>query len=1803
VLATLLIAGLLLPLIWLLPRASAAPTYPGQIGVGVSMGWNMPFVDTAKTLRPFELATGGVAPTDENGWPTSDARTVLWDMRPVEAWAGNVDDPEQFTPNMAGTYKLSFTGQATLGRVDGVFEVQNQRYDEASNTTTVDLVIPASADATNNIVFIDFSATKRMPSSPTGSGITNLRVIRPGYPANTDQVFHTPFLNALKSANFSTLRFMGWSETNNNHGDHPTRLEWSERKLPTDATQSPWGAKKDGGAWEHVIALSNTTGKDVWINVPVNATDDYVRQLATLVKSDLNPNLKVYIEYSNEVWNWSFPQATWNRLNAEAQGLNYIKGYAKRTAEISKLFAEVFGQSAMNNRVRVVNAWQVGWNPPDFQYNEQMEYINDNFGPPNQYVWGVAVAPYHNCEPVCKTGSPQEILDAMRASSDASVEARKKVKAVADTWQLPGGMLAYEGGSDTGGGDKTNVANKIAAERAPGMKDIMVRDLRDNWFPHGGGLFMYLEMTSGYNRYGSWGLTDDVTNPDRNAKFAAVRELLGNSPAPIGTAAPNTATPTGVPTTTATVEPTATEPTATATAEPSATATTTATTEPNPTGALRIDVGASTPFTDAAGQVWQVDTGFTGGGAFDRGNVAIAGTDNDRLYQTERFGMTGYALPLAKGAYTVKLHFAETYDGITAAGQRVFDVNVEGTPIANLDVFAESGGLNRALVKTVDVTVADGALTLAFTPKVQNTLLNALEIVPTGGSTPTAATATATTPPVTSTATVSATNGPAVTRLLLINADTNRAIGPLTEGATLDLATLPTRNLSVQALTNPTRVGSVRFDLDNGAKVQTENTAPYALAGDTRGDFLPWTPSAGAHSLTVTAHSGRAASGTPGAPITVRFTVTNGGAAPTATGTAAPTATGTAAPTATSVAATKTATSAPTATSTPAATAAATVTPTVAPASPTATSAPITGAQRWSDAATWGGSVPQAGQAVVVPVGKTVLMDVSPPALKSLQIDGTLIFDNKDLALSAGWIMLHGDGILRIGSEQQPFRNKATITLTATDSNENVMDMGTRGILLMGGALELYGVAPNVAWMKLNAHAEANATTLQLKDSVNWKAGDQLAIAPTDFYGVAETERLQIASVSGATVNLTGGVQKFRWGRLQYVTDEGMSLTPDPDFTPPATPFPTVLDQRAEVGNLTRNIVIQGADDDLWKNQGFGAHIMAMQGSEIKLDGVELRRVGQAGKMGRYPIHWHMLSYDSTGKELGDATGQFVRNSAIWDSQSRCITIHGTNGLTLRNNICYDIKGHAIFLEDAVERRNVIENNLTLKMRVPAKPLQKHDTEVFQGGPSGFWLTNPDNIVRGNAAADAQGNGFWMSFPRKPLGLSKNVKILPDRLPHGVFEDNVGHSTRAPAVMLEWVPTNDAGDLSPNKYIPTRDGGEDRYNENRVRFTLKRITTYKSLDGGYRNRVSWPDYIEWVAADNVGTVFAGAGDDGLITRSLIVSTSLNNRTPYPNPNEPPVAFASYHSTFDMKQNVLVNFPFVEGKSSGAFKTDDYYITAVDKGTISNPDNRLINSHPGYRTPPPNMRSDARPNDNWTLAGALWDPHGYWGPKGNYWTYDVPFLTSGASCQPVAPAGKNGVSCNGEYYGVDDFLTDFDTRRYSFKAPIEVIRQDERGAEIDKWTVADGDTSNMLGNMRHFAARPGGRYVLRFPGKPLPKRFEMTVTNAFRAGDSFVMAVSFDGRVTPSAYTVVGQHNRAGGTENAPASESKRIMTAAGSLAEVTSGPGDRFWQDTANNLVWFKYQGGLRASFEDGFAPNSDEDLYRARSVVIYAKP
>jgi hypothetical protein len=94
--------------------------------------------------------------------------------------------------------------------------------------------------------------------------------------------------------------------------------------------------------------------------------------------------------------------------------------------------------------------------------------------------------------------------------------------------------------------------------------------------------------------------------------------------------------------------------------------------------------------------------------------------------------------------------------------------------------------------------------------------------------------------------------------------------------------------------------------------------------------------------------------------------------------------------------------------------------------SPTASQPPVTVAplpgqnSNWSDPATWGGQLPGATAAVVIPAGRTVVLDRD-VQVANLRIEGALVFDRKNLNLSANWIAVTGNGILRIGEPSAPF--------------------------------------------------------------------------------------------------------------------------------------------------------------------------------------------------------------------------------------------------------------------------------------------------------------------------------------------------------------------------------------------------------------------------------------------------------------------------------------------------------------------------------------------------------------------------------------------------------------------------------------------------------------------------------------------------------------------------------------------------------------------------------------------------------------
>src|SRR5208283_5469120 len=151
-----------------------------------------------------------------------------------------------------------------------------------------------------------------------------------------------------------------------------------------------------------------------------------------------------------------------------------------------------------------------------------------------------------------------------------------------------------------------------------------------------------------------------------------------------------------------------------------------AVTSATPITSFAADSGGG-QYTSQSGVVYNADTYYSGG---TKGSTtaAITGTSDPTLYQTERYGNFSYSIPLADGSYNVTLKFAEIY--WTAAGERIFNVSMQGTQvISDLDIYSKVGK-NAAYDVTIPVTVTNGMLNISFTSVVDNAKVSALLVAP-----------------------------------------------------------------------------------------------------------------------------------------------------------------------------------------------------------------------------------------------------------------------------------------------------------------------------------------------------------------------------------------------------------------------------------------------------------------------------------------------------------------------------------------------------------------------------------------------------------------------------------------------------------------------------------------------------------------------------------------------------------------------------------------------------------------------------------------------------------------------------------------------------------------------------------------------------------------------------------------------------------------------------------------------------------------------------------------------------------------
>ena len=517
-----LAAALLASLLAVLP-AAGHERLGANLNLIADFTRNHEFVDVMRQAREFGSFAdpfNTVIPVGADGWPTGDFGVTL-----MAAQAG--------VAGLAGTYRVIFNGRATVtSAASGT--VGAASYDAASNETRMDFVFPADGDT----MALRFAVT---PGAATNA-VKNLRVIRPGFDPASHPTFTPAWLAHV--SRFRILRFMDWLSTNHRAN---SIVSWADRptrdKKPTDA---------EGARWETIVELANTVRRDPWINIPVRANDDYVRNLATLLRETLDPSLAVYVEYSNELWNGTFEQFAIHRDLAIAEAASptsvlrldgatdpnvwNFRRIGKRTKEFADIFASVYGPGALNNRVRIVLPGQMS---NSFVVAEGLDVVDRGLGTrPSSVFYAISGAPYIFPSATNDDSADEapgitvdQILQGIAAGvANAPQSYEYEPHAGLAAWY---GLkvLAYEGGFDTFGG--ANVAAKRLANLDPRIR-THCRRLLDDW--HAAGFEHFLWFNAGSASYdtpfGTWPLLEDLADPAKPKNQCMDDTLAAALPAP-----------------------------------------------------------------------------------------------------------------------------------------------------------------------------------------------------------------------------------------------------------------------------------------------------------------------------------------------------------------------------------------------------------------------------------------------------------------------------------------------------------------------------------------------------------------------------------------------------------------------------------------------------------------------------------------------------------------------------------------------------------------------------------------------------------------------------------------------------------------------------------------------------------------------------------------------------------------------------------------------------------------------------------------------------------------------------------------------------------------------------------------------------------------------------------------------------------------------------------------------------------------------------------------------------------------------
>jgi len=489
------------------------------------------FLNLFKSAIPFQetvpWGSGKKVVYDENGWPTNlngeKAGTKFLNRLPE----GTVED---------GFFTVLYDGEGEIfyGN-DARLVVHRPNKDIIEIRAGKDHILNASLFIKKTTHDNYIRNIRILPEGGVCEGIYHIRVKSAEdctkssflkFEENEDKLLFNPdYLDFMKD--FQVVRFMNMSGMTRNPVEN-----WDDRNTLKKAT---WGGKygSRGAPVEMMVALSNQIKAHPWFSMPYQASDDYVSQFAEYVKKHLDPELKAYIEYSNEVWNpifihhdYAINKGIEAKLDKNKSAAGY-KWYSRRSIEVFKIWEEAFG--GHQRLIRVLGSWASNQN-----MSSQILSFEDAY----KHTDAIAIGPYVSAHPkvLRKAKNVDDVFKAMldkksKWAMSSIIGYINKQEKVANSFGVD--LIAYEGGQhlvdwNTRRVDEDPNPLLYAANRDPRM-GIIYDELMREWSRAGGKLFVAFSAPRIYSWYGSWGIKEHIRQPRAEApKYDSLLRYLNN---------------------------------------------------------------------------------------------------------------------------------------------------------------------------------------------------------------------------------------------------------------------------------------------------------------------------------------------------------------------------------------------------------------------------------------------------------------------------------------------------------------------------------------------------------------------------------------------------------------------------------------------------------------------------------------------------------------------------------------------------------------------------------------------------------------------------------------------------------------------------------------------------------------------------------------------------------------------------------------------------------------------------------------------------------------------------------------------------------------------------------------------------------------------------------------------------------------------------------------------------------------------------------------------------------------------------